>query len=81
VKGAGTYELRDWTLFLTYDDGKAWPTDFSTLGRDPKNHTSLLFGVFAARREQRWSRRRPRLLEGGSRTLLGGGWALRDSNP
>jgi hypothetical protein len=50
-KGSGTYELRDWTIFLRYDDGTTWSTDFSTIGSDPKDHSSILFGVFAIPRE------------------------------
>jgi hypothetical protein len=34
ARGAGTYELRDFTLLVRYDDGTAWASDFSTLGED-----------------------------------------------
>jgi hypothetical protein len=50
-KGAGTYELRDWTVLLKYDDGVSWSTDFSTIGTDPKDHSSILFGVYAFQKE------------------------------
>lgn len=43
AKGAGTYEIRDWTMFFKFDDGTTWSTDFSTLGREVKPDTSILF--------------------------------------
>jgi len=43
AQGAGTYEIRDWTMFFKFDDGTAWSTDFSTLGRDPNPGSSILF--------------------------------------
>lgn len=51
-KGSGTYELRDWTLFLAFDDGQTWSTDFSILGRDPKNFPSILLRTTAFPREK-----------------------------
>lgn len=42
-KAAGTYEIRDWTMFFKFDDGTAWSTDFSTLGKDLQADTSILF--------------------------------------
>ncbi len=42
-KAAGTYELRDWTMFFKFDDGTAWSTDFSILGREMKSDTAILF--------------------------------------
>lgn len=34
AKGAGTYEIRDFTLFVKYDDGAEWAGDFATLGEE-----------------------------------------------
>jgi hypothetical protein len=42
-RGAGTCEIRDWTMFFTFDDGTAWSTDFSTLGPEEKPDASLIF--------------------------------------
>jgi hypothetical protein len=42
-KGAGSYVIRDWTIFFKFDDGTAWSTDFSILGREMKNDASILF--------------------------------------
>lgn len=50
--GAGTYEIRDWTIFLKFDGGKTWSTDFSTLGRDPKDLSSILFRTYSVRKEK-----------------------------
>jgi hypothetical protein len=41
ARGAGTYEVRDFTLLFKYDDGPVWSTDFSTLGSDPKDLSKL----------------------------------------
>lgn len=41
ARGSGTYEIRDFTLLVKYDDGRVWSTDFSTLGRDPKDLSKL----------------------------------------
>ena len=41
-RGAGTYEIREFTLLVKYDDGRAWSTDFSTAGADPKDRSKLL---------------------------------------
>ena len=43
AKGAGTYEIRDWTMIFKFDDGTSWSTDFSTLGRELGPDPSLLF--------------------------------------
>lgn len=43
AEGAGAYEIRDWTIFFKFDDGTAWSTDFSILGREEKPDASLLF--------------------------------------
>ncbi|MBV8879293.1 MAG: hypothetical protein JO332_04990, partial [Planctomycetaceae bacterium] len=51
-KGSGTYEIRDWTIFFTFADGRVWSTDFSILGRDPGQVTSILFRTFALPREK-----------------------------
>jgi hypothetical protein len=50
-RGSGTYELRDWTIFLRYDDGTSWSTDFSTIGSDARDHSAILFGTFAFPKE------------------------------
>ena len=42
-QGAGSYEIRDWTMFFKFDDGTAWSTDFSTLGPEEKPDASLVF--------------------------------------
>ena len=42
-KLAGTYEIRDWTIFFKFDDGRSWSTDFSTIHRDPKDLSGILF--------------------------------------
>jgi hypothetical protein len=42
-KGAGSYEIRDWTIFFKFDDGATWSTDFSILGRELKSDTAILF--------------------------------------
>ena len=42
-KGAGTYEIRDWTIFFKFDDGTAWSTDFSRIGPVEKPDASLIF--------------------------------------
>lgn len=52
VRGAGTYEIRDWTMFFTFADGKTWSTDFSILGRDPQAFTSILFRTTALPRDK-----------------------------
>jgi len=41
-RGAGTYEIREFTLLLKYDDGPVWSTDFSIEGTDPKDLSKLL---------------------------------------
>lgn len=51
AKGAGTYEIRDFTLLLRYDDGGAFATDFSTLGSDLKDLSVLLLRTTAFRKE------------------------------
>ena len=42
-KAAGTYEIRDWTMFFRFEDGTSWSTDFSILGREMKPDTAILF--------------------------------------
>jgi hypothetical protein len=42
-KLSGSYEIRDWTIFLKLDDGRVWTTDFSTINRDPKDLSGILF--------------------------------------
>ena len=41
ARGSGTYEIRDFTLLVKYDDGRVWSTDFSTLGANPKDLSKL----------------------------------------
>ncbi len=42
-KLSGTYEIRDWTIFLTLEDGRTWTTDFSIIHKDPKDLSGILF--------------------------------------
>jgi hypothetical protein len=42
ASSAGTYEIRDFTLLLKYDDGRVWSADFSVYGDDPKDFSKLL---------------------------------------
>jgi hypothetical protein len=49
--GAGTYEIRDFTLLLTYDDGRLWSADFSIHGDDPKDLSKLLLKTGVLHRE------------------------------
>ncbi|HYE99524.1 MAG TPA: hypothetical protein VEJ18_11465, partial [Planctomycetota bacterium] len=44
-RGAGTYEIREWTLFVRYDDGAEWSCDFSTIGPDPADLSAILLGT------------------------------------
>lgn len=41
-KPSGTYELRDWTIFFTLEDGRVWTTDFSTIHKDPNDRSGIL---------------------------------------
>ena len=41
-KLSGTYEIRDWTIFFTFEDGRTWSTDFSTIRKDPKDLSGIL---------------------------------------
>ena len=50
-RGAGTYEIREWTLFLRYEDGGSWSSDFSTIGADPADLSSILLSTWAFHRE------------------------------
>lgn len=50
-KGAGTYEIRDFTLLVRYDDGTPFATDFSTLGSDLKDLSALLLRTTVLRKE------------------------------
>lgn len=52
AKGEGSYEIRDFTLLLTYDDGRKWSSDFSIHGDDPKDHSKLLLKDGILRRER-----------------------------
>ena len=42
-QGAGSYEIRDWTIFFKFDDGSTWSTDFSILGPEMKADSAILF--------------------------------------
>jgi len=42
-KLSGNYEIRDWTIFFTFEDGRTWSTDFSTIHKDPKDLSGVLF--------------------------------------
>jgi hypothetical protein len=50
-RGAGTYEIREFTLLLKYDDGLAWSTDFSIEGTDAKDVSKLLLRTGKLERE------------------------------
>jgi hypothetical protein len=50
-RSTGTYEIREWTLFLRDDDGTSWSTDFSTIGADLKNLSSILLRTTAFPKE------------------------------
>jgi hypothetical protein len=41
ARGSGTYEIRDFTLLVKYEDGRVWSTDFSTWGTDPKDPSKI----------------------------------------
>ncbi len=51
-RGSGTYEIRDWTIFFRFDDGFVWSTDFSILGRDLTDFTSIILQTSAYPRER-----------------------------
>jgi hypothetical protein len=51
ARGEGTYEIREFTLFLKYDDGRVWSGDFSTFGSDPKDLSKLLLKAGVLHRE------------------------------
>ena len=42
ARGEGTYEIREFTLFAKYDNGRIWSGDLSTFGSDPKDLSKLL---------------------------------------
>jgi hypothetical protein len=42
ARGEGTYEVREFTLLLKYDDGRAWSADLSIEGADPKDVSKIL---------------------------------------
>jgi hypothetical protein len=50
-KCSGSYEIRDWTIFFTFEDGRSWSTDFSTLHKDPKDLSGILFRTTTFRKE------------------------------
>lgn len=49
--GSGTYEIREWTLFLHDDGGGSWSTDFSTMGPDSKDLSVILLRTTALRKQ------------------------------
>lgn len=49
--GTGTYEIRDFTMILTYDEGRVWSADFSIYGDDPKDLSRLLLKTGLLHRE------------------------------
>ena len=51
ARGEGTYEIREFTILLTYDDGFVWSADFSIDGDDPKNLSRLLMRTGVLHRE------------------------------
>lgn len=51
-RGEGRYEIRDFTIQFTYDDGVTWSADFSIEGNDPKDLTKLLMRAGTLHRER-----------------------------
>jgi hypothetical protein len=51
-RASGTYRIRDWTIFFSFDDGTTWSTDFSTIGRDPPGASPILLWATAYPRER-----------------------------
>jgi len=51
ARGEGTYEIREFTLLLKYDDGTVWSGDFSNFGSDPKDLSKLLLKAGTLHRE------------------------------
>lgn len=51
ARGEGTYEIREFTLLLKYDDGRVWSADFSTYGPDPKDLSKLQLKTGTLHRE------------------------------
>ncbi len=47
----GTYEIRDWTIFCQLSSGGSWSTDISTIGRDPKDLSSILLRAYVLWKE------------------------------
>ncbi|HZL72933.1 MAG TPA: hypothetical protein VFC86_10760, partial [Planctomycetota bacterium] len=41
-RGAGMFELRDFTISFLYEDGTRWSTDFSTLGGEAADFSSIV---------------------------------------
>jgi len=50
-QGEGTYEIREFTLLLKYEDGTVWSADFSTYGADGKDLSKLLLKTGELHRE------------------------------
>lgn len=51
ARGEGTYEIREFTLLLKFEDGRVWSGDFSTFGSDPKDLSKLLLKAGTLHRE------------------------------
>jgi hypothetical protein len=51
AKTSGTYEIRDWTIFFTLEDGRTWTSDFSTIRKDPKDLSGIMFRLKAFQKE------------------------------
>jgi len=51
-RGEGTYEIREFTLLLKYDDGSPWSTDFSIEGTDAKDVSKLLLRTGTLEKEK-----------------------------
>jgi hypothetical protein len=49
--GKGTYEIRDFTILLEYEDGRRWSCDFSIYGSDPKDFSRLILKTGIIHRE------------------------------
>jgi hypothetical protein len=52
ARGEGRYEIREFTILFTYDDGFTWSADFSIEGNDPKDLSKLLMRAGTLHRER-----------------------------
>jgi hypothetical protein len=48
---AGTYEIRDWTIWFKVNGAVVWSTDITTLKDDPKDLETLLINTYSFKRE------------------------------